>query len=39
LTDRLCGLGIDPKRRGETLSLEEFLDIAKELHSASSKKV
>jgi len=39
LTDRLWGLGIDPQRRGETLSLEEFLGIAKELQSAITKKV
>jgi 16S rRNA (adenine1518-N6/adenine1519-N6)-dimethyltransferase len=39
LADRLWGLGIDPKRRGETLSLEEFLGIAKELYFAGLKKV
>ncbi len=31
LTDALASVDIDPKRRGETLSFEEFLNLAKEL--------
>jgi 16S rRNA (adenine1518-N6/adenine1519-N6)-dimethyltransferase len=39
LAEILLKLGIDPKRRGETLSLGEFLGLAIELQSRESKGV